>query len=147
MPSGQTFKDVPPVHYRLTREGGVQVLEAECRAGASGWLWRETVELRRTPALAWRWKVGELPGSASEREKAGDDFAARVYVVLDGGWAPWRTRSLVYVWARHEPAGTDWPSAYTAQAHIVALFRRCAGRTLAGGAPRPARGLPPLFRA
>lgn len=39
----------------------------------------------------------------------------------DGGWTPWRTRSLVYVWARHEPAGTDWPSAYSAQAHIVAL--------------------------
>lgn len=47
----QTFKDVPPVHYRLTRGGGVQVLEAKCRAGASGWLWRETVDLRRKPAL------------------------------------------------------------------------------------------------
>ncbi|MCI0348900.1 MAG: hypothetical protein L0Z53_05685 [Acidobacteriales bacterium] len=42
----QTFKDLPPVHYRFTREGGVQVLEAECRASASGWLWRETVDLR-----------------------------------------------------------------------------------------------------
>lgn len=117
----QTFAERPPVAYRLVHDDGVQVLEAACLAASSGWLWRETVNLRRTPVLAWRWKLGELPQGASEREKAGDDFAARVYVVLDGGWAPWRTRSLVYVWARQEPVGAAWPSAYTSQAQVLAL--------------------------
>lgn len=123
----QIFKQRSAVHYRLVPDDGIQVLGAECFAASSGWLWRETVDLKRTPVLAWRWKLGGLPKGASERDKAGDDFALRIYVVRDGGGAWWRTRSLVYVWARQEPAGADWPSAYTSQAHVVALRSGTAG--------------------
>ncbi len=117
----QTFDDHRPVHYRLARDTGVQVLEADCHASASGWLWRETIGLQRTPIMRWRWKAGVLPQGASEREKAGDDFALRVYVARDAGGAWWRTRSLVYVWARDEPAGSDWRSAYSKQVHHIAV--------------------------
>jgi hypothetical protein len=41
--------------------------------------------------------------------------------VIDGGWAFWRTRTVVYVWAARQPAGSDWPSAYADQARVVAL--------------------------
>ncbi len=117
----QAFNERQPVRYRLVRDAGVQVLEADCAAAASGWLWKETIDLERTPILAWRWKAQQIPQGASERDKAGDDFAARVYVVRNSGWPPWEVRSLVYVWARQEPAGADWRSAYTAKARHVAL--------------------------
>src|SRR5688572_2138255 len=34
----QTFEGKKPTRYRLIRESGVQVLEADCKASASGWI-------------------------------------------------------------------------------------------------------------
>lgn len=119
--SEQTFKDKKPTQYRLARESNVQVLEADCKASASARIWKEKIDLLRTPILSWRWKVESVYPAVAEREKKGDDFPARVYVVMDGGLAVWRTRSLVYVWSSTESKGSDWPGAYTAQAHVVAL--------------------------
>lgn len=123
----QTFRDKKATRYRLVRDANAQVLEADCRASASGWIWKERVDLRSTPILRWRWKVGQVYPGVREREKNGDDFAARVYVVLDGGWAIWRTRTLVYVWASVEPQGSAWASAYTSQAHVVAVRSGASG--------------------
>lgn len=125
--SEQTFEGKKPTRYRLTRDSGVQVLEADCQASASGWIWKHKIDLARTPVLRWRWKVAQVYQGVREREKKGDDFPARVYVVLDGGLAAWRTRSLVYVWASSEPQGSDWPSAYTRQARMVALRSGASG--------------------
>jgi len=113
----QAFSGKAPTQYRLAGD----VLEAQCRAGASGLIWKERIDLTRAPTLSWRWRVDGIYPALDERTKAGDDFPARVYVVRDGGWAFWRTRSLVYVWSSREPAGSDWPSAYTDQARVVAL--------------------------
>jgi len=117
----QTFRGRKPTRYQLTQDAGTQVLEADCRASASGWIWKERIDLARTPVLRWRWKVAQVYAGIREREKAGDDFPARVYVVLDGGWAIWRTRTLVYVWASAATPGSAWSSPYTRQAHLVAL--------------------------
>jgi hypothetical protein len=123
----QTFAGKQPTRYRLMRDAGVQVLEAECRASASGWILKRKIDLESTPVLRWRWKVEQVYGGVRERQKKGDDFPARVYVVIDGGLAASRTRSLVYVWASWEPQGADWPSGYTRQAHMVALRSGAAG--------------------
>lgn len=123
----QTFRGKAPTAYRLADAAGARVLEADCRAGASGLIWKEPVDLARTPILSWRWRADLFPAAGDERRKGGDDFALRVYVVRDGGWAVWRTRSLVYVWAAREPAGSDWASPYTSQAHMVALRSGGAG--------------------
>lgn len=112
-----TFRGRTATGYRLA----AGAVEARCGASGSGLIWRERIDLARTPVLAWRWRVDGVPAGADEHTKAGDDFAARVYVVRDGGWAVWRTRSLVYVWASRAPAGSAWPSAYTGQAQVVAL--------------------------
>ena len=47
-----------------------------------------------------------------ERTRAGDDYAARVYVVFSGGLAFWRIRAINYVWSGNQPVGSSWPSAY-----------------------------------
>jgi hypothetical protein len=38
------------------------------------------------------------------RTQAGDDYAARIYVIHDGGLFAWRTRAINYVWANSQPA-------------------------------------------
>jgi len=42
-------------------------------------------------------------------------------VVAKGGLAFWKTRALSYVWASHEPVGSMWPNAFTANAHMIAV--------------------------
>ncbi|MEM0964706.1 MAG: DUF3047 domain-containing protein [Verrucomicrobiota bacterium] len=71
--------------------------------------------------LAWSWRVrSELDGSVSERTKAGDDFAARVFVVFETSVFPTRTRAINYVWSAREPVGATFASPYTKLvAHIV----------------------------
>lgn len=112
-----TFAGRERTAYRV--DGGT--IEAQCKASASGLIRRETVDLGKTPVLRWRWKVEAVYPGLNEKDKSGDDFPARVYVVVDGGWQFWRTRSLVYVWSSASPQGSDWPSAYAWQAHVVAL--------------------------
>jgi len=56
-----------------------------------------------------------------ERTTAGDDYPARVYVVVSGGAAFWKTRSLVYVWSSHQPVGATWNNAFTSNARVMAL--------------------------
>lgn len=107
--------------YKVVSEDGQAVLRARSDDSASG-LYREVqVDLRRTPWLSWRWKVGHPLDVAEERTKAGDDFAARVYVVVRYGWAFWQTRALNYVWASRLAEGTTWPNPYTGKAHMVAV--------------------------
>ena len=107
--------------YRPGSIDGRAGLHAEAHGSASG-LYREiAVDLERTPRLRWWWRAERLPVGLDERSKAGDDYAVRVYVVVSGGVAFWRTRTLVYVWASHEPAGAHWPNAFTANAQVLAL--------------------------
>lgn len=107
--------------YAVVQADGQAVLRAESDDSASG-LYREVqVDLQRTPWLNWRWKVDHSLEVAEERTKAGDDFAARVYVVVRYGWAFWQTRALNYVWASGLEAGTTWPNPYTDKAHMVAV--------------------------
>lgn len=123
----QALRNKATTAYRVASDGGTRVIEADCRAAASGLIWKQRIDLARTPILAWRWHAEAFPPARDERAKGGDDFALRVYVVRDGGWAFWRTRSLVYAWAARAPAGSDWPSPYTAQAHMVVLRSGPAG--------------------
>lgn len=118
----QRFRDKAPTRYTLVDDAGTRVLRADCRDSASGLIRRERIDLRRTPVLRWRWRAQTLP-PGDERAKSGDDFALRVYAVRDGGWALWRTRSLVYVWSNGSGVGGHWPSPYTAHARLVALRR------------------------
>jgi hypothetical protein len=107
--------------YRLEIRAGRQALHAVSNASASG-LYREvTIDLKKTPYLHWSWRVGNLLATQDERSKPGDDYPARVYVVFSGGPFLWRTRAINYVWSSHQPAGSEWPNAFTANARMVAV--------------------------
>ncbi|QQS53628.1 MAG: DUF3047 domain-containing protein [Candidatus Competibacteraceae bacterium] len=116
--------------YTFDGKSGQRALFADSRGGASG-LYREIrVDLKRTPFLNWSWRVDRVLEGVDERGKAGDDYPARVYVVVSGGLAFWKTRSLVYVWASGQPMGATWNNAYTSNARVMALRSgmRDAGR-------------------
>ncbi len=107
--------------YTLENTDGRRALRAESSAAASG-LYREVrVDLGKTPVLNWSWKVAHVLAGADERTRAGDDYPARVYVVFSGGLAFWRTRAINYVWSNGQPVGSQWPSAFTGNARMIAV--------------------------
>lgn len=115
--------------YDLTRSGGSTVLQAVCKDSASGLIWKQRIDLDKTPVMSWRWKIAHVYAGLDPHAKSGDDYPARVYVVAGNPLFPWTLRSLVYVWAngpvtaaKHGPHGTKfYPDPYTSQAEIVAI--------------------------
>lgn len=107
--------------YRLVENGGATVLRAEARGTASGLARPIEVDLAETPWLEWRWRVARTYGDLAEREKRGDDYPARVYVVFSTGFGFWNTRAINYVWSSSQPAGATWPNAFTSKARMIAV--------------------------
>ncbi len=107
--------------YAIDEKSGRRALFAVSQGAASG-LYREIrVDLNKTPWLNWSWRVDQVLDGIDERSKAGDDYPARVYMVVSGGAAFWKTRSLVYVWSSHQPIGATWHNAFTSNARVMAL--------------------------
>ncbi|MCB1815010.1 MAG: DUF3047 domain-containing protein, partial [Candidatus Competibacteraceae bacterium] len=73
------------------------------------------------PYLNWSWKVANVLSGIDEHSKAGDDFAARVYLVVSGGALFWKTRSLVYVWSSNQPVNSAWENPFTGNARHIAV--------------------------
>jgi len=100
-------------------------LTAISNASASGLVKKIHINLNRTPFLNWSWKIEKSSLLANpthhEREKAGDDYPVRIYIVIDGGWAFWRTQALNYVWSANQPIDTSWENAYTSNAIMLAV--------------------------
>lgn len=107
--------------YQTAAVGGFSCLQAKAHNSASG-LFREIkIDLNKTPILNWQWYVEQTFTGIDENSKSGDDYPARVYVVISGGLFFWRTRALNYVWASAKPKGADWPNAYTGNAVMLAV--------------------------
>jgi len=124
--------------YTLVEDEGRVVLRARADASMSGLVREQRVDLRQYPVLAWRWKVMSLPANADLSTRAGDDFAARLYLLFDlpdealsavdrvklaMARAVWDARlpnaTLCYVWDVRAPVGTIAPSAYTDRVRMV----------------------------
>jgi hypothetical protein len=106
--------------YRVVAEAGGHVLQAESRGTASGLVRKIDLEPRDYPVLSWRWKVAGTIPAGDERTRAGDDYAARVYVIFPH-WFFIKTRTLNYIWANHLAKGAILPNAYTANAMMIAV--------------------------
>ncbi len=119
-------------HYRLKFDHGDQILEADSQQTASGLVKNQTVDLSKTPFLNWRWKVIKCPAARDrdERSKAGDDYAARIYVIKKGGLAFWRTKAINYVWSANQARGSVWENAFAGRQAIMVAVR---GQDDAGG--------------
>lgn len=139
----------PPTEYRQRQWDGVAAVEARA-VGSMALLARPlTVDLEKTPILCWRWRIDAPLRNADLASKAGDDYAARVYVsfaippaALGLGtraklalarsiWGPTvPDAALNYVWDNKHPVGTLQPNAYTNRARMLVLR---SGAAEAGG--------------
>ena len=108
--------------YQVVEQDGRGILCADSRASASGLYLERRIDLTRTPWLNWRWRIDEALPPLNETTRAGDDYAARVYVVVDGGLLFWKTIAMSYVWSGGRAAGDDWDNAFAgAKVRMMAL--------------------------
>ena len=98
--------------YRLQSIDGVTALIAESHAAGSGLFKEQRIDLTQTPFLNWSWRIANRLQGLNEQSKAGDDYAARVYVVVKGGLAFWQTKAINYVWAGNSRKDSVWPNAF-----------------------------------
>lgn len=114
--------------YRLIRDARQPAIKANSRGTASGLFYETEIDLNKTPYLSWRWKVTGLPELQDERIKKGDDFAARVYIVVNDGWTFLSTKAISYVWSSQSPAGEEWPNPFAgSSAMMVSVRQQAAG--------------------
>lgn len=106
--------------YSLVKENGRTVVKAHSIMAASGLIKKVNLDPHRYRYLRWSWKVAATIPNGNERTKAGDDYAARVYVIFPGRFF-WQTRAINYIWANRLPRGASLPNAYTANAEMVAV--------------------------
>ncbi|MCG8316377.1 MAG: DUF3047 domain-containing protein [Pseudomonadales bacterium] len=117
----KVFKNT--TEYTPVKEDGFPALHALSIASASGLYKDQTIDLTKTPYLNWRWKIKEPLKDLNERTKPGDDYVARVYVVIDGGWQIWKTKALNYVWSSNQRKGTLWDNAFAGSAAKMLAVR------------------------
>jgi hypothetical protein len=120
--------------------GSTTVLRVDSRDSAGSVALPFNIDTKSSPTLAWRWRIDRVIQSADGSTKAGDDYAARVYVFFDipleslsfverskiriarmmsGNDVP--TAALCYVWDNRAPVGTRHWSPYTTRVHVLTL--------------------------
>jgi hypothetical protein len=126
--------------YTVVQEDGKSYLKAESRASASALVYRRTFNVYENPRVRWRWKVEQLTDRGNPKEKAGDDYPIRVYVMFQydssratfgerlkygvakaiyGKYPPYST--LNYVWTGHDIPERMIVSPYTEMARLIIL--------------------------
>lgn len=98
--------------YTIGEHKGRVALQAISHNSASGLVLKKQIDLTLTPYMSWSWLVEKKLLQIDERRKSGDDFAARIYVVIDGGLLLWKTKSLNYVWSSNQDKGLVWNNAF-----------------------------------
>ncbi|MDP1665271.1 MAG: DUF3047 domain-containing protein [Methylobacter sp.] len=109
--------------YRLQTVDGVVVLQAESHASGSGLFKEQRIDLEQTPFLNWSWRIADRLSGLNEQSKPGDDYAARIYVVVKGGLAFWQTKAINYVWAGNTGKDTVWPNAFAGDHAMMIAVR------------------------
>ncbi|UCD32786.1 MAG: DUF3047 domain-containing protein [Desulfobacterales bacterium] len=118
--------------YSLVKDGTTLVIKAISNASASGLIRKIRINPEKYPVIQWRWKAANILNKGDVTEKAGDDYAARVYVTFE--YDPERTSlfdkamiqlgrlihgehppiaTINYIWANKAPMETIVPSPYT----------------------------------
>ncbi|GFE61152.1 DUF3047 domain-containing protein [Geobacter sp. AOG2] len=114
----KTFKG--STDYSLVRDDGRTVVRAFSKGTASGLFKKMKLDPQSFRYLRWSWKIADIVKNGDETTKAGDDYAARVYVVFPGRFF-WQTRAINYIWANRLPKGGAIPNAFTSHAMMLAV--------------------------
>lgn len=144
--SEQIDPRVPPTRYGLRQWDGVAAVEAHAQRSMALLGRPVNIDLKNTPILCWQWRIDAPVAGADMTRKAGDDYAARVYLTfavpperlslatraqlrlarsIYGDRVP--DAAINYVWDNRQPVGTWQDNAYTDRARMLVL-RSGAGR-------------------
>lgn len=131
---------IQPTRYAIRLWDGVTAIEARADNSMALLARPLTIDLKQTPVLCWRWRVDAVLKTADMTKKAGDDYAARVYVALKlppqalgfglrtklaiargiyGDHVP--DAALNYVWDNRHPQGTVRLNAYTDRTQMIVM--------------------------
>jgi len=117
-------KFINETSYSLIKIGKNTVLKAVSQNSASGLIKKIRVDIKEYPFLNWSWRIeNQLTGTFDEKQKHGDDYAARIYIVVSGGIAFWNTIALNYVWSKNSIKGETWPSAFATENSMMVALR------------------------
>lgn len=126
--------------YKLVNDQGVSVIKAESMNSASGLTKKIRFNPKDYPYLSWRWKINKTIPGTDVNFKAGDDYAARVYIIFhyelddlpkreksrakmykffNGKLPPLAT--LNYIWGNKSSIGRIVSSPYTNRVKMVIL--------------------------
>ncbi|MBU1565822.1 MAG: DUF3047 domain-containing protein [Proteobacteria bacterium] len=114
----KSFKGL--TEYTLARENEIIVVKATSKAVASGLIKKIRFDPQKYRYLRWSWKIDHTIDRGDETKTAGDDYAARIYVIFPGKYF-WQTKAINYIWANHLGKGDFLPNAYTSNAMMVAV--------------------------
>ena len=106
--------------YRLLKENDHFVVKAISNSSASGLVKKIRFNPSKFRYLRWSWKVAHSIKSGDEKSKAGDDYAARVYVIFPGRFF-WQTKAINYIWANKLATGESAHNVYTSNARMLAV--------------------------
>lgn len=106
--------------YSLVQEHGRTVVKAVSRASASGLISKIRFDPSKYRYLRWSWKIARTIKGGDEKSKAGDDYAARVYIVFPGRHF-WQMKAINYIWANRLPKGEHVSSPYASDSKMVAV--------------------------
>lgn len=100
-----------PTQWSLESDGGVTVLAAHARASVSLVMRAASIDLRRTPVVAWRWRIDAHPADADNARASKEDSVARLVFAFDGDRAslPLSDRTVMRV--AKSMAGREMPYA------------------------------------
>lgn len=98
--------------YKLVQLEDKNALKAVSNSSASGLVRRQEIDLLKTPYINWSWRITNKLPALEEHTKDGDDYVARVYVVMEAGWLGLKTKALNYVWSSSQQPGESWNNAY-----------------------------------
>ncbi|MCM8611357.1 DUF3047 domain-containing protein [Accumulibacter sp.] len=144
LPAGWTVEHLNPrftaTEYRQRLWDGVAAVEATAVRSMALLVRPLEVDLEITPVLCWRWRIDAPLLTADLDSKAGDDYAARVYLsfsvppaslglatrsklaIARSLWgASLPDAAINYVWDNKYPIGTLRANAYTDRAQILVL--------------------------
>jgi hypothetical protein len=136
-----TFKNIArQTLYRIEKHDGSQALVATSSASASALISTIRFSVEEHPILRWRWKVDNLYTRGNYRQKSGDDYPMRVYVVFEyhperadfgtkvryqlaktlyGQYPP--HSSLNYIWANRADEQETVANPFTERAMMIPL--------------------------
>jgi len=98
--------------YSIVNHKGQRAVKAQSNGAGSGLFLKKRIDLQKTPFINWRWLVEQKLSGLNERQKKGDDYIARIYIVIDGGIAVWKSKSVNYVWSSNQARNQVWNNPF-----------------------------------